>query len=472
MSYTKQVWNTGEKITADKLNHMEDGIADMSSGYVPTVWQCGDLVTDEKLNHIEQGIFDASNPKVRKDINFIDYDGTIIESYTHEEWANVTALPSNPTHDGLTSQGWNWTLADINDYLSRYPNSDMTVGQQYITDDGKTRLYVTFQDNRRHPYLLLNVDGTVEVDWGDGSAVDTVTGSSLDTRLYADHEYASGGDYVITLDATDGSYALNADSNGAILRKDSTTANLYAHYAYFEGINKVELGSDVSIGNYTFYACDSLKSVTMPKGITSIGHFVFSNCTSIKALTISDTVTSMGNSAMVSCYSLEYIAVPRTVSSMGMRVFNDCRQLSSITIPDSMTSIPYYMMSNSGVKSVVFPNSITAYGNYACNMCNLLASATLSGNANTLPNNMFAVSCSLASITIPSNVTALNDKVFEDCLGMAEYHFLPTTPPTLSKAGVFKNISPDTVIYVPSASVNAYKTAQYWSTYASRIVGE
>ena len=30
MAYTKQTWNTGETITADKLNHMEDGIA--SSG--------------------------------------------------------------------------------------------------------------------------------------------------------------------------------------------------------------------------------------------------------------------------------------------------------------------------------------------------------------------------------------------------------------------------------------------------------
>lgn len=26
MSYTKQTWSCGETITADKLNHMEDGI--------------------------------------------------------------------------------------------------------------------------------------------------------------------------------------------------------------------------------------------------------------------------------------------------------------------------------------------------------------------------------------------------------------------------------------------------------------
>ena len=32
MAYTKQTWNTGDTITEEKLNHMEDGIADATSG--------------------------------------------------------------------------------------------------------------------------------------------------------------------------------------------------------------------------------------------------------------------------------------------------------------------------------------------------------------------------------------------------------------------------------------------------------
>lgn len=32
MSYTKQTWATGDIITADKMNHMEDGIADSGGG--------------------------------------------------------------------------------------------------------------------------------------------------------------------------------------------------------------------------------------------------------------------------------------------------------------------------------------------------------------------------------------------------------------------------------------------------------
>lgn len=32
MAYTKQTWQTGETITAEKLNHMEDGIAGAGGG--------------------------------------------------------------------------------------------------------------------------------------------------------------------------------------------------------------------------------------------------------------------------------------------------------------------------------------------------------------------------------------------------------------------------------------------------------
>ena len=36
MSYTKQTWQTGDIITADKLNHIEDGIGNGAGNLVPT----------------------------------------------------------------------------------------------------------------------------------------------------------------------------------------------------------------------------------------------------------------------------------------------------------------------------------------------------------------------------------------------------------------------------------------------------
>ena len=73
-------------------------------------------------------------------VNFYDYDGTIVNSYTATEFANLSELPANPTHEGLTAQGWNWSLADAKEYVSTYGKLD--IGQMYATDDGDTRLYI------------------------------------------------------------------------------------------------------------------------------------------------------------------------------------------------------------------------------------------------------------------------------------------------------------------------------------------
>ena len=79
----------------------------------------------------------GGNPVAEEnDVIFIDYDGTIRYSYSAADFANLTALPANPTHQGLTAQGWNWTLADAKEYVAAY--GMLVIGQLYVTDDGKT----------------------------------------------------------------------------------------------------------------------------------------------------------------------------------------------------------------------------------------------------------------------------------------------------------------------------------------------
>ena len=89
-----------------------------------------------------------------KDVNFYDYDGTLTNSYTKAEFLALEAMPSNPTHDGLTSQGWNWSLENAKSVVSE--NGTLDIGQQYTTDTGETRLYITLSDEYLSPYLGLS----------------------------------------------------------------------------------------------------------------------------------------------------------------------------------------------------------------------------------------------------------------------------------------------------------------------------
>ena len=55
--------------------------------------------------------------------------------------------------------------------------------------------------------------------------------------------------------------------------------------------------SVTSIGEYAFYNCSSLTSVTIGESVTSIGEYTFYNCSSLTSVTIPNSVTSIGGSA-------------------------------------------------------------------------------------------------------------------------------------------------------------------------------
>ena len=104
--------------------------------------------------------------------------------------------------------------------------------------------------------------------------------------------------------------------------------------------------------------------------------------------------------------------------------------------------------------------------------CYSLGSVTLPEGLTTIGSSAFSNCYTLPTITIPSTVTSIAAQAFNTCYGMREYHFLPTTPPTLANQNAFGGIHADCKIFVPAASLEAYKTASNWSTYASYMVGE
>jgi hypothetical protein len=68
-----------------------------------------------------------------------------------------------------------------------------------------------------------------------------------------------------------------------------------------------------SIGNYAFYSCSSLTSVTIPNSVTSIGVYAFAACYALTSITIPDSVTSIGSNAFNGSdpgYSINTITLP------------------------------------------------------------------------------------------------------------------------------------------------------------------
>ena len=438
----------------------------------------------------------GGGPVSRKQVNFIDYDGTILYSYTKAEITAMTSesdLPANPSHTGLTAQGWNWTLTQIKAQLTAVPDGEVWVGQMYITANGKTEIDVRMPSGRLSPILTIAVNGTVSIDWGDNTTPDTVTGSSLTTSLGPSHTYASAGDYTISISVTSGSFAFYGTSAQQLLRKNTT---IKENNVYSNCVRAIRIGSGITkIGQYTLSSLSSLSSITIPSAVTSMGNTLFTDCYALESITLPSGLTGIGDYDFSNCYSLSSISIPSSVTSINGNSFGKCYSLAGITIPKGVTSIGSYAFNNcSSLQNIAIPSSVTSIGTFAFNYCYSLRSISIPSGvtsiANTTFNDCFSLSSiiipsgvtsignsalsgcrSISSITIPSSVTSIGNTVFQNFYGLKECHILPTTVPT-GGTNMFRNIPSDCIIYVPASKLSDYKGASNWSTYASYMQGE
>ena len=207
-----------------------------------------------------------------------------------------------------------------------------------------------------------------------------------------------------------------------------------------------DISNLTSISYDSFWECSSLTSVTIPNSVTSIGVGAFGRCSGLTSITIPDSVTSISQQAFYNCTSLTSIDIPDSVTSIGFATFQGCSGLTSVTIPSGVTIIYSNTFYSCGsLTSIEIPNGVTSIGGSAFNSC-----------------------YRLLSITIPNSVTSIDYSAFQNCSGLTSVTVNATTPPTLVSSDVFDNTN-NCPIYVPAASVNAYKAASIWSTYASRI---
>lgn len=360
-------------------------------------------------------------------IRFFDYDGTLVASYS----SVPSALPSVPTHTGLTNGTWNHTLQQVTTQFNAMGTCD--VGSNYTTSSGKTEIDCVLLEGRLNPRLNFAVNGTVTVDWGDGSSTDTVTGISTKQNLSPAlfHAYAQPGAYTITLTPASGTtYALYGGANAAypILSKGSSTD--LENRVYRNCVIAVRLGAGCDVGSHGCYYATSLEYVTIPSSST-VGPNTFQNCTSLKALAIPSGSTTLDTSTLYGSSMVKLVSIPSSVTSISNSALRGCIALSTVSIPSGVTSI---------------------------------ADNALNGN------NAFS------KLVIPSSVASIGASAFAGCYGVAEYHFMSTTPPTLANTNAFSNIQSDCVIYVPKSAnqtvLTEYQTANNWSTYASYMQEE
>lgn len=356
------------------------------------------------LDSVEVSVLVEGESVPEKDVNYIDYDGTIVASYTVNEFLELSNHPANPIHSRLTSQGWNWTLSDAKTYVNKYYK--LWIGQMYITKSGNTEIDIELtNENLLSPYLSLRVNGIVDIDWGDESTKSRVEGNSISTNIYTPHTYNNLGKYTISIEVIEGNFEfgyfqlLVSATEGYNTRYNSYIKAIYIG----EGMNKLFAAN-----------CYLLQTITIPYYENGFNFDSIADCSCLQSVTIPNGVTSLYSEAFTQNEALQIVSLPKSINIINTNIFSECQGLRSITLPDNITNI----------------------GSSCFTSCRCLC-----------------------SLTVPQNVTNIDSTALAYMYGLYELKFKSFSPPVIANSNVFTSLPTDCIIYVPNGRMNVYKNS-------------
>lgn len=170
------------------------------------------------------------------------------------------------------------------------------------------------------------------------------------------------------------------------------------------------------IGAYSFYGCDNLVSIDLPKSLTGIGAFAFYGCPILSSIDIPEGVIRINDGAFENCISLSSITLPKGLNEIGHRAFRGCRSLASFDIPEGITRIQSEVFQDCVfLTSVTIPDGVKVIGQSAFSRCKTLASITLPKELAWIGPTAFGGCQSLTSITIPAGVSTIDAQAFDGC---------------------------------------------------------
>lgn len=241
-----------------------------------------------------------------------------------------------------------------------------------------------------------------------------------------------------------------------------------------------------SIGDYAFYGCTDLKSVTLPSTLKSIGKGAFSNCLSLREIDLSKTgISEVPSKAFAGSVELKTVKLPSTVTKVGREAFshtaveelilNNVKQfeefaLSSMPYLEKLAINPEAGMSEGLLMDDTSLYSLTGVPEYvpdyfAAN-CGKLSSELLT-NAESLGRYSFANTMAPEVLVLPSYLSSIDRGALSGLgsIKKIDATALDSSVPVVDEY-TFEGINPETIeLWVADSAFDAWENHPVWNKF-------
>lgn len=337
-----------------------------------------------------------------RSVTFIDFDGTVLYSYSVKEYAQLTELPAGPTHwEHLNFIGWTHTLEETQN------NREQIIGARYeLKEPDKSYCTIVVSNNECVIKKYQSYD--MYVDWGDGSPVEYCNDGAYTKYT---HHYEKNGEYEICIWGGVTNYIFISCPITYSFSKNSGNNLLIRSSAKY-----LWCPDEVSYSNYD--------AAVIYRLTENLGTFI--NFTGLEWLVVTDrlTATSINISSSARLRGCNFNDNITSIGSMqNLKCFQLCR------LPNNST-FKINALYESGLKELYVPNSITTLGSStnitpSLNVLHIMRSVVKDGDITALPfsnltgNEYFALKIyvpadSLEAYKTATNWSAIADKIFPE----------------------------------------------------------
>lgn len=280
---------------------------------------------------------------------------------------------------------------------------------------------------------------------------------------------------------------------------DATIVPEASNYQYYTGYYTQQ---DV-LGAYSFYQVDNLRTVVLPKNITSVGSYAFAKCANLTQVTgmpesctsidsyafyggddygyscyspklthvdIGEQVQTIGSYAFSGCWSLNNVKIPASVKAINSYAFAACYRLSTIDFAEGLETIgetAFYGCSS--LRKLQLPTTLKTVGSFAFQSCNYLSELRLPESLETISSYAFCGCSNLSEIHIPSMLKSIGDNAFTGCTRAKDVYAYTLSPISINQNSFIYDGVTLHAPQVPESVFWDYYTNTQWSQFTNVV---